>query len=355
MEGLSWGFRRVGGRTVGWSLAVSALIVAAGCLPAAGVARSSNGDPMVGVVPHAGQAARGIRVMWGRRIAYEPRPQPGKRVRITLNAVILETGGGVTREVLRPVGVKVRVRGGVCARVEGIVKRMQVGGAWRSDVDEYGGDGQVRCGPWMVLKDSLGLSQRVTPRLVYSGTTLRGPTMADADLSPFESCSTGCRRCRSPSCHASRAARSTRGSPMFRFHRRSARYGARSANRLDRPAARQRWARVQLEDLSRRTERRDGGYAGQDGIPGGALRFRIGGPLDEGPVAFEASRVDDTGRNSSRFHCSACQTDSRPPSMRFAQLRHRSPAAAASRRRRTVSLLRAVPLSTADPRSPHRA
>lgn len=115
--------------------------------------------------------------MWGRRIEYSPSPRPGKRTSITENAVILEKAGEYWREIVNPSNVRVWCDVVYSRGWKKVVRRMRVPGAWRSDVDEYGGDGQVRCGPWTVLKQSLGLWQQVTPHLVYGGTTHGGPTI----------------------------------------------------------------------------------------------------------------------------------------------------------------------------------
>ena len=174
----SWSGRRSsGGRVVlRWSFAVVlVLLVAAGSLPAAGVARSSNVGPMVVAAPESGQAP-GVKMVWGRSVEYSPSPQPGKRTRTSVNAVILEKTGKYYREIVRPANVKVTCEVLYSRGWKNIVKRLLVPGGWRSDVDEYGGDGEVRCGPWTVLKNSLGLWQQLTPRVVYRGISLRGPT-----------------------------------------------------------------------------------------------------------------------------------------------------------------------------------
>ena len=130
---------------------------------------------MVVAAPKSGQAPE-VKNDVGADMESSPSPQPGKRTRTTVNAVILEKAGKYYREVVRPANVRVTCEVVYSRGWKNVVKRMLVPGGWRSDVDEYGGEGQVRCGPWTVLKDSLGLWQQLTPRVVYRGISLRGPT-----------------------------------------------------------------------------------------------------------------------------------------------------------------------------------
>jgi hypothetical protein len=115
--------------------------------------------------------------MWGPKIAYTPQPNPGKRTLLTQNAVILEKAGEFWREIIQPGNVRVACDVVYSRGWKTVVRRLQVPGTWRSDVDEYGGDGQVRCGPWTVWKEARGLWQQVNPRLVYRGKAFRGPVI----------------------------------------------------------------------------------------------------------------------------------------------------------------------------------
>ena len=88
--------------------------------------------------------------------------------------MILEKAGEHYREVVEAKNVKVTCDVVYSRGWTKVVRRLQVPGAWRSDVDEYGGDGQVLCKPWTVWKGALGRWQQVTPRLVYRGVAKIG-------------------------------------------------------------------------------------------------------------------------------------------------------------------------------------
>ena len=273
----SWSGRRSsGGRIVlRWSFAVSLVLsVVAGSLPAAGVARPSNVGPMVAAAPKSGQAPE-VKMMWGRSMKSSPSPQPGKRTRTTVNAVILEKAGKYYREVVRPANVRVTCEVVYSRGWKNVVKRLLVPGGWRSDVDEYGGEGEVRCGPWTVLKRfartvaAADSARRLPGHLASEGR--RGGDKSTAARVPNQRI----RRYPSPSCHASRAARSIPSSPAFGSHRRPACCGARSASHRRRPARHQRvsWCATGRPQLMKSMLRVLATSHFRTRIQGGAIEF----------------------------------------------------------------------------------